>query len=64
MDVRAKFRKELIDGYDGPIEPVFHINCLVRLPTLPSPSFLRHPHFVARWGGSSSRARQPKFQLD
>ena len=24
---------------------------LVRLPTLPSPSFLWHPHSVARWGG-------------
>ena len=26
---RAKFRKELKYRYDGPLEPVFHMNCLV-----------------------------------
>ena len=41
-----------------------HEPSLVRLPTLPSPSFLRHPHSIARWGGLSSRAKQPKIKLD
>ena len=40
------------------------LKSLVRLPTLPSPSLLRHPHSVARWGGLSSRAKQPKIKLD